>query len=185
MNVEPVALLWIVALLLVGGGFLVGLALGRSNSKLEARCRELESALEQSQATHAKYREEVGSHFGKTSELLRDLTLQYRAVYEHLAEGAQTLCPDLATGLPAGGVAGLLAEASEAEAAARATVVADAADEASAAAAAGTNEVPPGEAGLDAGEAATDDLAAGEARAPQASRETEAGAPTKAQPALH
>lgn len=125
MNAEPTALLWLVALLLVGGGFLIGLALGRSSSKLEARCRELEGALEESKTAHAKYRDEVGGHFGKTSELLRDLTLQYRAVYEHLAEGAQTLCPDLATGLPAGGVAGLLAEAAEAEAAARATVVAD------------------------------------------------------------
>src|SRR5690606_28886567 len=28
------------------------------------------------------------------SRLLRDLTLQYRNVYEHLAEGARTLCPE-------------------------------------------------------------------------------------------
>ena len=106
-------LLLVVALLLVGGGFLIGLALGRSSRKLEARVRELEGELADSHASLARYREEVGSHFGKTSDLLRDLTLQYRAVYDHLAEGASSLCPDLSNGLPAGGVERLLAEHSE------------------------------------------------------------------------
>lgn len=106
-------LLIVVALLLVGGGFLIGLALGRSSSKLEARVRELEGELAESHASLARYREEVGGHFGKTSDLLRDLTLQYRAVYDHLAEGARSLCPDLSNGLPAGGVERLLAEQSE------------------------------------------------------------------------
>ncbi len=111
LDAQP--LLVVVALLLVGGGFLIGLALGRSSNKLEARVLELEGELTESRAALARYREEVGQHFGKTSDLLRDLTLQYRAVYDHLAEGANSLCPDLSNGLPAGGVARLLAEHNE------------------------------------------------------------------------
>jgi uncharacterized membrane-anchored protein YhcB (DUF1043 family) len=36
----------------------------------------------------------VSEHFGDTSRLLRDLTLQYRSVYEHLSEGARALCAE-------------------------------------------------------------------------------------------
>src|SRR5690606_39350720 len=53
-----------------------------------------------------RYRQDVSEHFAQTSKLLRDLTLQYRNVYEHLAEGARTLCPEAGTLLP-----GSLAEA--------------------------------------------------------------------------
>lgn len=40
------------------------------------------------------YRGEVVEHFTGTSQLLRDLTHQYRAVYGHLATGASRLCPE-------------------------------------------------------------------------------------------
>ncbi len=36
----------------------------------------------------------MAAHFTQTSELVHGLTLQYRAVYDHLAEGARTLCPE-------------------------------------------------------------------------------------------
>lgn len=38
------------------------------------------------------YREDVTSHFQETAELLDGMTAQYRAVYTHMAQGAQTLC---------------------------------------------------------------------------------------------
>ena len=40
------------------------------------------------------YRGKVADHFAGTSERLRELTLQYRAIYNHLAEGAGELCPE-------------------------------------------------------------------------------------------
>lgn len=40
------------------------------------------------------YQAQVVSHFGQTSDLLKEMTLQYRGIYQHLAEGAETLCPD-------------------------------------------------------------------------------------------
>ena len=33
-------------------------------------------------------------HFTGTSGLLRDLTVQYRSVYDHLTKGATSLCPE-------------------------------------------------------------------------------------------
>lgn len=38
------------------------------------------------------YRREVNSHFQETAALLDGMTAQYRAVYMHMAEGAQKLC---------------------------------------------------------------------------------------------
>ncbi|HME69571.1 MAG TPA: DUF1043 family protein [Myxococcota bacterium] len=93
----------LLAILVLGGTAVAGLLMGRSSSRAAAkRCRELEAELAASQAALGKYRSEVGAHFGQTSELLRAMTHQYRAVYEHLAEGARTLCPEQATGLRAG-----------------------------------------------------------------------------------
>ena len=43
-----------------------------------------------------------GSHFTGASDLLRDLTVQYRAVYDHLTEGATGLCPPGSVGLQEG-----------------------------------------------------------------------------------
>jgi uncharacterized membrane-anchored protein YhcB (DUF1043 family) len=101
MNTDPLVLA-IVAVLFVGGGILLGLAIGRGSPRLAKRCQELETELAQSQAELATYRQQVGQHFNATGELLRAMTAQYRTVYEHLAEGARTLCPDHAASLSAG-----------------------------------------------------------------------------------
>ncbi len=43
------------------------------------------------------YKENVAEHFQATAGLLHEMTEQYRAVYEHMATGAQQLCdPELA-----------------------------------------------------------------------------------------
>ncbi|MGR9090982.1 MAG: YhcB family protein [Gammaproteobacteria bacterium] len=39
-----------------------------------------------------EYKENVNEHFQTTAGLLHDMTEQYRAVYEHMASGAQNLC---------------------------------------------------------------------------------------------
>src|SRR6516225_8795243 len=93
----------LLAILVLGGTALAGVLWGRSSARAAAqRCRELEAELAASQAALGQYRSEVAAHFSQTSELLRTMTHQYRTVYEHLAEGARTLCPEQATGLGAG-----------------------------------------------------------------------------------
>ena len=81
-------------LIAASAGALVGLLIGRRNSRDGLWCQELEAELAGVREGAARYREEVATHFSKTSELVRGLTLQYRAVYDHLADGARTLCPE-------------------------------------------------------------------------------------------
>jgi len=102
---DPLAL--VVTLLVLGAVFWLGLALGRRRAAdAIERARELEDRLQLAEDEMNRYRQDVSEHFAQTSKLLRDLTLQYRNVYEHLAEGARTLCPEAGTLLP-----GSLAEA--------------------------------------------------------------------------
>jgi uncharacterized membrane-anchored protein YhcB (DUF1043 family) len=95
--------------------FAVGVLLGRQTGNNRREVNELRAKLEtsgkerelaQASVDAAKdeikrtrdeldrYRGEVVEHFTGTSQLLRDLTLQYRAVYDHLATGASGLCPE-------------------------------------------------------------------------------------------
>jgi uncharacterized membrane-anchored protein YhcB (DUF1043 family) len=99
--------------LLIGLG--AGLYLGRNTGKMASRVHELESQVEGLRKAHElalaesearkeeirrrreeleEYRGQVVDHFAGASDLLRELTLHYRAVYGHLAEGAQNLCPE-------------------------------------------------------------------------------------------
>jgi uncharacterized membrane-anchored protein YhcB (DUF1043 family) len=106
-------------------GLVVGGMLGRRANRVRAYARGLEQKLEEQRLAQERlaeeaqaardelkrgrqevegYRGQVSEHFGDTSRLLRELTLQYRAVYEHLAEGARDLCAEgsipLEVGLP-------------------------------------------------------------------------------------
>jgi uncharacterized membrane-anchored protein YhcB (DUF1043 family) len=91
----------VIAALAVVAAFAIGLFVGRRRSRRDAeRARELEDRLQLAEDEMNRYRADVSEHFGETSKLLRDLTLQYRSVYEHLAEGARTLCPEAGTLLP-------------------------------------------------------------------------------------
>ena len=93
----------------------VGFLIGRRSGNTRERIGELESQLEvvgkerelaQASVQAAKeeikrvetelqeYRADVVEHFTGTSGLLRDLTVQYRSVYDHLTEGATSLCPE-------------------------------------------------------------------------------------------
>lgn len=92
--------------------FLTGLLLafwaGRRTSDRAMQVSELEGALhdlrqERQQAQDGQdqaveelgaYKGRVAEHFTETSEKLHELTLQYRAVYDHLAAGAGELCPE-------------------------------------------------------------------------------------------
>ena len=91
--------LWIVVTAALAAG--LGFAIGRIGGAAARRVRALQVALARERAAHDKarseydgYRKQVADHFSETSEHLHDLTLQYRAVYEHLAKGATELCPE-------------------------------------------------------------------------------------------
>ncbi|MFN2309641.1 MAG: ZapG family protein [Gammaproteobacteria bacterium] len=72
----------------LAGGFLVAYRVIPSRSRIQA----LEQALAAAQAEQQTYRDQVNQHFQKTAELFEDMTGRYRAVYQHLARGAQSLC---------------------------------------------------------------------------------------------
>lgn len=119
----------------------------------------------------SEYKENVNTHFQTTAGLLHDMTEQYRAVYEHMASGAQNLCdPDTARTQIESLRAGLLpagSPAADAEPAAEAIAVpatnADAMDAGQApldpAAQGPTGPVQPG--AIDAGPAPLDTSAQG------------------------
>ena len=78
--------------------------LQRAHAEIRTGQHELERAqaeiqtgkeeLERTREGHESYRGKVADHFVGTSERLRELTFQYRAIYNHLAEGAGELCPE-------------------------------------------------------------------------------------------
>ena len=107
---------------------LAGFALGRLTARDAARARrleaELEGALKESERARAElaatreeqtaYRGQVSDHMVGTVDRLRDLALQYRAVYDHLAAGAQELCPERFPAIQSPMDTDLLTEASSA-----------------------------------------------------------------------
>lgn len=78
--------------------FLVGAGAGALLYKLlrsdEARVKALELKLQALADEHENYKSSVHSHFNGTARLLNEMTDSYRNVYQHLAKGAQNLCPD-------------------------------------------------------------------------------------------
>ena len=86
--------IWVVGLLFFGLGLVLGciaayLVIGR-----QSRTRELQEELIALREKFSDYRDQVTQHFMRTSELVQEMTLSYRAVYEHLAAGAQNLCTE-------------------------------------------------------------------------------------------
>ena len=75
----------------VAGWYLAMNARGDNKRK---RILDLESQLDQAAQSRADYEAGVSEHFAKTADLLHKLTDDYRAVYTHLAEGAEQLCGD-------------------------------------------------------------------------------------------
>lgn len=87
------------ALILVAVGLIAlaaGLAIGwtlasRKRSKRDVII-DLETRLERALESRADYEADVAEHFAETAQLLNKLTNDYRAVYSHLASGAEKLC---------------------------------------------------------------------------------------------
>lgn len=88
---------WIIAIVALAVGVLIGFLMGKSGSS-ETQRKTLEAELNGSRAEMDRYKKEVTSHFEQTASLVNELTEQYRKVHQHLATGAQALCPDQTAG---------------------------------------------------------------------------------------
>ena len=93
--------------------------LRRQSERAWEENQTLKDDLDQAREAEAGYKKKVVEHFYGTSDQLRELTLQYRAVFDHLAVGARELCPDEFTALSGGleppALSGDLTQAAEAE----------------------------------------------------------------------
>ena len=68
--------------------------LGRDLGTVRTQLAGAEDALRGARQALEEQRAAVSKHFERTSDLFRELTRQYTALYSHLAEGARDLCPD-------------------------------------------------------------------------------------------
>jgi uncharacterized membrane-anchored protein YhcB (DUF1043 family) len=84
--------IWAVGIL----SFALGLVLGCIGAYLYlghySNTAKLREELSELRERFSDYRDQVTQHFMRTSELVQEMTQSYRAVYEHLATGAQELC---------------------------------------------------------------------------------------------
>jgi len=87
---------------LFGLGVGLGLWLRRGDRAAHQRVEELELELLRARGRLEEHRDQVVKHFEQTSDLFRDLTEDYTALYAHLAQGARDLCPDQVPGIGRG-----------------------------------------------------------------------------------
>ena len=87
-SIDPVWMFGGIALL---AGALLGALICRRFTPTITDVDELRVKLERSRTEMEHYRDNVNSHFSKTSDLVKELTEDYVKVYQHLSEGAQTL----------------------------------------------------------------------------------------------
>lgn len=82
---------WQIAIIALVAGAMIGALVYRLFSPSVKQANKIKADLDQTRGELANYKASVGQHFDKTSELVNDLTQNYVRVYQHLAEGAQTL----------------------------------------------------------------------------------------------
>ncbi len=94
VTLDGTSSLWVIGIL----GLLLGIGLGSivtySLASRNNRTRKLQRELHQLTEHFTDYRDQVSQHFMHTSDLVKEMTRSYRAVYEHLATGAYHLCTD-------------------------------------------------------------------------------------------
>ena len=80
-------------------GAIIGIWIGRSMIP-PAIQRDLQKRLHASQVDFAQYKHDVAQHFNDTSMLVNKLTEDYKAVHDHLVQGAGKLVDTEMTILP-------------------------------------------------------------------------------------
>ena len=84
--------IWLTGILFTVLGAMAGSIITYLVVARHGRTRKLQDELDQLKDRFTDYRDHVTQHFMRTSELVHEMTQSYRAVYEHLALGAQNLC---------------------------------------------------------------------------------------------
>lgn len=85
---------WGISIITFAFGLGIGFALAYLAIPRSGRIKDLERQLTESKTQFNAYRSSVNQHFEKTAALFEDMTDRYRAVYRHMAEGAQNLCQE-------------------------------------------------------------------------------------------
>jgi uncharacterized membrane-anchored protein YhcB (DUF1043 family) len=89
--VENVYAVWQISIISLIAGALIGALAYRLLAPSVKQAGKIKSELDVSREELDSYKASVNQHFNETSELVNDLTQNYVKVYQHLAEGAQTL----------------------------------------------------------------------------------------------
>lgn len=82
---------WQIGVVALVAGVMIGILAYRHVGPSKKEAEYLKQELDKAHETMAAYKASVNRHFDKTSELVNDLTQNYVKVYQHLAEGAQSL----------------------------------------------------------------------------------------------
>ena len=83
------------------GGFAAGFYFSRLNDENKKKCEALENKLNDAQSEMTGYKQNVTDHFVKTSNLINNMTDSYRAIYDHMSDGAKSLCSESMIDSPA------------------------------------------------------------------------------------
>ncbi len=111
MDFEIPIWLWVILPLPFVGGLVLGHFFSTGAKRIKLLREEIQSTkmtleqtrleLEQTKANlelarneSARYRQQVSEHFSVAADLFNSLTVNYRAVYEHLAIGSHNLCDE-------------------------------------------------------------------------------------------
>jgi uncharacterized membrane-anchored protein YhcB (DUF1043 family) len=89
--VDYVDSVWQLGIIALVAGALIGALAYRLLAPSVKQADKTKSELDMAREELNNFKASVNSHFDKTSELVNDLTQNYVKVYQHLAEGAQTL----------------------------------------------------------------------------------------------
>ena len=88
---EYVYSVWQISILALIVGAMIGALAYRLLAPSVKQTGKIKTELDEAREELNSYKASVNQHFSKTSELVNDLTQNYVKVYQHLAEGAQTL----------------------------------------------------------------------------------------------
>jgi len=88
---EYVYSVWQISIISLVAGAMIGALAYRLLAPSVQKAGKIKTELDEAREELNGYKTSVNQHFNKTSELVNDLTQNYVKVYQHLAEGAQTL----------------------------------------------------------------------------------------------
>jgi uncharacterized protein len=87
-------MVWLTALGCLVAGAILGAVLYKIFKSDEVKIHRLEAQIQQLTEEYSRYKKDVHNHFSDSAQLVANLTQSYQEVYQHLAQGAQTLCPE-------------------------------------------------------------------------------------------